>query len=310
MSIWSYAPYSTCPAGRVRCFDSRSFFLRMQRDDPTLYFGPSRAVTEAHRQPFRKDLQGGETLAGHQMITGLKSIAKEIPGIRFSVRYARDLKTRARLARMSAEEVFTEQFHDCDRGEQLPVSWDGSSEIQTQHLVQKLPVLLSELEISTLLDAGCGDFHWMNRAVSQEPGYLGVDIVAPLVERNTRKYARRNVEFRCLNLLEDEIPRSDLIICRDVLVLLSYRDAWRVIGNLCKSGSTYLLTNTYTARTQNRDIATGQWRVLNMERAPFNFPPPLQVLVEGCTEADGALADKSQGLWRLRDIAERLARAG
>jgi hypothetical protein len=203
---------------------------------------------------------------------------------------------------MTTEEIFTEQFLIHDRGNEAPVAWDGSTLQQTRNLIASLPHMFRRLNVSTLLDAGCGDFHWMNRLVPDDVAYVGADIVVPLLERNRRKHPRANVEFRRLDLLDDEIPRADLIICRDVLDHYSFDDALRVVASMCRSGCPYLLATTYTDRESNRDIATGQWRVLNMQRAPFSFPPPLEVLVEGCTEADGAFADKAQGLWRLRDV--------
>ena len=42
--------------------------------------------------------------------------------------------------------------------------------------------------------------------------------------------------------------------------------------------------------------------VLNLERAPFNLPSPVEVLVEGCEEEGGAFADKALGVWRAEDL--------
>jgi hypothetical protein len=56
----------------------------------------------------------------------------------------------------------------------------------------------------------------------------------------------------------------------------------------------------------NQDIEDGDWRLLNLERAPFNFPKPLAVYNEGCDEQGSAYADKSLGLWRVENLAEGL----
>ena len=40
---------------------------------------------------------------------------------------------------------------------------------------------------------------------------------------------------------------------------------------------------------------------LDLERAPFSFPPPAALLVEGCKEG-GAYADKSPGAWRVAEL--------
>lgn len=50
---------------------------------------------------------------------------------------------------------------------------------------------------------------------------------------------------------------------------------------------------------------TGDWRPLNLERPPFNFPPPAELLAEGCTEAEGRFLDKSLGLWAIKDLVVR-----
>jgi hypothetical protein len=36
---------------------------------------------------------------------------------------------------------------------------------------------------------------------------------------------------------------------------------------------------------------------LNLQCAPFNLPPPIDVLIEDCKEGGGAYIDKALGLW-------------
>lgn len=60
--------------------------------------------------------------------------------------------------------------------------------------------------------------------------------------------------------------------------------------------SRYLLTTTYTERQINVESATGGWRPLDLQLPPFNFPAPLAVINENCTEGDGQYADKSFGV--------------
>lgn len=49
---------------------------------------------------------------------------------------------------------------------------------------------------------------------------------------------------------------------------------------------------------------TGDWRPLDFTKAPFHWPAPDELIVEGCTEGAGAFADKSLGLWNTRLLAE------
>jgi len=46
----------------------------------------------------------------------------------------------------------------------------------------------------------------------------------------------------------------------------------------------------------------------NLRQPPFDFPAPLQTMLEGCTEAAGKYQDKSLGLWRLSNIGKQGAR--
>ena len=55
-------------------------------------------------------------------------------------------------------------------------------------------------------------------------------------------------------------------------------------------------------RVTNDDVEDADWRPLNFEAAPLHWPTPVEIINERCTEAGGAYADKSLGLWRLADL--------
>ena len=84
-------------------------------------------------------------------------------------------------------------------------------------------------------------------------------------------------------------------------------DIFHTLENICSSQSKYILTTTFLERKDNHDISTGQWRVLNLESAPFMLLRPLRIIGEGCTEGNGAYIDKALGMWRIADIRGRLA---
>lgn len=183
------------------------------------------------------------------------------------------------------------------------VSGPGSESVQTQQLRDQLPGVLDRFGVRTLLDLPCGDFGWLSAVDLDLERYIGADIVTDLVEMNAERFRDDPVrEFRVLDLTGDPLPKTDLVLCRDCLVHLSFADIERALRNLRRSGSRYLLTTTFTELGTNTDIATGDWRPLNLCREPFGFPEPLAVLVEGCTEENGAYADKSLGLWEIASI--------
>lgn len=176
----------------------------------------------------------------------------------------------------------------------------GSDLSATGLLRELLPPFLARHSVRSLLDAPCGDFGWLS-TVDLGVAYTGADIVSSLVEENERRYggSASGRRFLTLDLTSDPLPRADLVLCRDCLVHLSFANIRRALGNLRASGATYLLTTTFLDHQTNTDIEDGDWRILNLERAPFNLPPPIDVLLEQCVEGDGAYDDKALGLWRL-----------
>jgi SAM-dependent methyltransferase len=183
-------------------------------------------------------------------------------------------------------------------------SGPGAAPEQTTKLRRSLPVLLRELGVRTLLDLPCGDYSWMRTIELPDIRYIGADLVPELVQSLAAEFGGAGREFLVLDLTRDRLPRADLLLCRDCLVHLSYADIRRALTNLVRSGIPYLLTTTFPAGDANEDIVTGDWRVLDLERAPFHLPPPRHMLNEGCTECDGAFADKSLGLWRVAELRE------
>ncbi len=208
-----------------------------------------------------------------------------------------------RMRSSTPERVFTEIYRRNRWRGRDSVSGTGSDLEQTAHLLRQLPTLLRDFRIQTLLDIPCGDFHWMRRLQLGDIVYTGADIVGEMIDENNARYASEGVSFRVLNLLEDPLPRVDLVFCRDCLVHFSHADVRRALRTLIESRSAYLLTTTFPSRRENRDIVTGEWRPLNLEAAPFHLPPPLRLIEEHCTEKDGAYQDKALGLWRLEDVS-------
>lgn len=182
------------------------------------------------------------------------------------------------------------------------VSGKGSTEDQTRALRAALPPLLARLEVRTLLDLPCGDGAWI--ATVPLPGirYIGGDLLPELVEQNQGRHAAPGRQYLTIDLLTTPLPPADLLLCRDCLVHLSFDDAAIALGNIRRAPVTWFLTTTFPDERENRDIVTGDWRPLNLERPPFSFPPPAALLNEACTEGDGLFRDKSLGLWRISDL--------
>lgn len=185
----------------------------------------------------------------------------------------------------------------------------GSSLEATAVLRAELPPVLRRLAVRRLLDIPCGDFHWMKEVDLQGIDYIGGDIVAAAIESNRARYGRPGRNFAVLDLTTGPLPGADAIFCRDCLVHFSFGNIERAFRCMQASGATYLMTTTFTARGENADIVDGDWRPLNLEAPPFSLPRPLELLIERCTEENGAYADKSIGIWRIADLPTEISRS-
>jgi SAM-dependent methyltransferase len=208
---------------------------------------------------------------------------------------------RATKRDRSAEEVFGDIYHSNFWANSDSRSGAGSDLVQTEVIRRKLPTLIKELGVKTMLDIPCGDWHWMKEA-DLKTDYIGADIVPEMVSRNKELYSNDRCQFMVLNLIKDDLPKVDMIFSRDVLVHLSFEDIFSALHNIQSSGSSYLLTTTFTGRDSNIDIKTGDWRTLNLQLTPFNFPEPVKIINEGCTQFNGDYSDKSLGLWKIQDL--------
>jgi SAM-dependent methyltransferase len=176
-------------------------------------------------------------------------------------------------------------------------SGTGSSLEQTRVIRDVLPSLIASLSCRSLLDAPCGDFHWLSR-VSLGLDYTGYDIVESVIAANRSRYENSRTRFFVADMTVDRVPHVDLILCRDGLVHLSYDDIFLALDNFIRSGARYLLTTTFRDRP-NRNIVTGDWRPLDLGRWPFLFPKALMLINEDCSEFGGIYRDKSLGLWDM-----------
>jgi hypothetical protein len=219
----------------------------------------------------------------------------------FDTRYFEKLASRGETS--SADGIFRDIYRRNHWAGSVSPSGPGASPDQTSQLRLALPALVQRMAVETLLDLPCGDYSWMRQVDLGVRSYIGADLLAELVEPLQVTYTSASRRFLVLDLTRDPLPKADLLVCRDCLVHLSFADCRRALRNLLRSDIRYLLTTTFSECEVNEEIATGDWRPLNLEREPFAFPRPAELLNERCTEAGGAFADKSLGLWRTADLA-------
>ena len=114
-----------------------------------------------------------------------------------------------------------------------PSSGTGSNPSAAIPYVDFIRANIRNLEIKSVLDLGHGDWAMWENYKFEDTSYLGVDVVQTLSTRNTEKYGSRNVEFRHVDIGEC-LPKSQLLICKDVLQHLSNVEICRILSQLCK----------------------------------------------------------------------------
>src|SRR5262245_53590370 len=102
--------------------------------------------------------------------------------------------------------VFQDVYRTGAWGRSESASGPGSGVIRTHSIRADLRALLAELEVRSLLDAGCGDFNWMKEADLAGCRYVGVDVVPELIARNRAQYAGALREFRAADITRDPLP--------------------------------------------------------------------------------------------------------
>ncbi|HEY3638888.1 MAG TPA: class I SAM-dependent methyltransferase [Rhizomicrobium sp.] len=180
----------------------------------------------------------------------------------------------------------------------------GSSLAQTEAVRAALPTVCRELGVSSLLDVPCGDLNWIRHVELPGVKYIGADIVPALIASNVAQFGETGRTFMVLDLVKAVPPQVDLILCRDLLVHLSFADIARILSNIRRSDAKWLLTTSFQNRESNEKLG-GDWRPLNLERPPFDFPPPRRVILENCTQDGGQYADKTLALWSIADLPSR-----
>lgn len=199
------------------------------------------------------------------------------------------------------KELFTHFYNVNGWGGNESKSGQGSNYEQTRVIRHTIPLLVQRMNMKSILDAPCGDLFWMKEMHLGDVQYIGADIVSPLIEKNKVEFPERT--FLEADIITSQLPKVDLIFCRDCLVHLRNDQIKKAIENMKTSGSMYLLTTTFTNITANQERPEpGYWRPLNLQLPPFSFPTPQEIINEGCTQDGGRYADKSLGLWKLSDL--------
>ncbi len=197
------------------------------------------------------------------------------------------------------QDVFRRIYSRREWGDAESASGPGSGLARTAQVRELLTDLLRELEVERLLDAGCGDFHWLRAADLPVREYVGVDVVPELVAEVSDRYAGPGRRFMSADITRDRLPATDFVLCREVLMHFPDEDVLAAIANMKRTRARWLLTTSFVDRRINEAIELGAWRPLNLEAPPFGLPPPLRTFDDIPLVDREQFLDKRLALWEL-----------
>jgi hypothetical protein len=161
-----------------------------------------------------------------------------------------------------------------------------------QNFVGDLPVKPS------FADLGCGDFHVGSQLRELCDTYIACDIVPSLVAVNEQKYKHQNVDFRVLDLANDELPNADVALLRQVLQHLSNDQIRRVVPKLQLAFKYLILTEHLPAtddfepnidKPTGPDIRLGFGSGVVLTKQPFGLKPRSEQMLCEVPESGGVI---------------------
>lgn len=155
-------------------------------------------------------------------------------------------------------------------------------------VISSINIFYKENEIITICDIPCGDFNFINSLLERilnetnckEINYYAYDIVPELQElfENTLiKLKNVKYNFKVLDATKNIISKSDIILCKEMFIHLSFNDITSCINNFKLSNSTYFICNDFENVT-NIDInysCLGECRAVCLMNEPFNMQKPI-----------------------------------
>lgn len=137
-----------------------------------------------------------------------------------------------------------------------------------------------------VVDLGCGDFNVGHQTSSYVNKYIACDIVDELITRNKSIYRDSNVNFKVVNIVDDDLPDGDIVFIRQVLQHLSNADIFKVIPKLYKYK--FLIITEHLPNspnfTPNKDFVSGPSIRLERNSGIILTEPPFNLLFKKSKE--------------------------
>ncbi len=152
-------------------------------------------------------------------------------------------------------------------------------EIIQPYIAAATDFLKSKVNKLSVVDLGCGDFNIGSKISPFAEKYIACDIVNELIEYNKTAFADlKNVSFRKVNIIDDELPDGDVCFIREVFQHLDNKSIQKAINKLVKYKYLVFTEHVpYSPFVPNKDHTAGfDTRLSNnsgvhLSEKPFDF---------------------------------------
>lgn len=174
------------------------------------------------------------------------------------------------------EEVFCARYAQATWGRNAQgeghSGWGSTPDVCAEYMsfVQRF---MQDAHITSVVDAGCGDWQFSRLMDWKGVSYIGYDVVGHLISRNNEQFAAPNISFVHANFLATDLPSADLFLCKDVFQHLTNQDIIDFIPQL-KKFKYCLITNevdAWSLTSDNNDTQVGEFHRLDLSKPPFNL---------------------------------------
>jgi SAM-dependent methyltransferase len=158
-------------------------------------------------------------------------------------------------------------------------SGPGSEPTSVEKTMETLQQFIKDKNVTTIIDAGCGACKWtsllLNGVDDRQLRYTGVDASNTAVERarGNMREVKHTVDIHQGDIAQFDFPDADMLMCRDTLQHMSYKEIRAVLKNFAKSEIQWFLIGSYPEDPDNRDISPGDYFSINLEQSPFLMMP-------------------------------------
>jgi hypothetical protein len=178
------------------------------------------------------------------------------------------------------EQIFTSIYENKVWGDNNMKEYNGSSgqgsnvDYNIDTYVPFLQKFLTDNNIKTIVDLGCGDFKCGNLIYdSLDVKYIGYDAYKKLIEFNSNQNTNEKYTFIHLDFCNDKekILNGDVCILKDVIQHWTLSNIYSFLDYIVenKKFKYILICNCCNQERDNTDIPTGLWRPLSCEYFPL-----------------------------------------